>query len=273
MKRQIINLMKAPLISVIINCHNGQKYLKSCIKSILNQDYNNFEIIFWNNSSTDKSEEIIKKFKDKRIRIFSSKKFLKLYKSRNLAINKAKGSFVTFCDTDDMWMKNKLSKQVDLLKKNRKIKFIYSNYYVLNELNKTKKLRFKTNLPSGDITQNLIENYLIGILTTMIEKKILIKYFFNPNYEIVGDFDLFMRLSTKYDFYSIQNPLAIYRIHNNNFSSKKINIYISELKRWLKENLKQNCFKNYSFFSIKFYLFKLKIKLFLNKYFSIKLGV
>ena len=72
MKRQIINLMKAPLISVIINCHNGQKYLKSCIKSILNQDYNNFEIIFWNNFSTDKSEEIIKKFKDKRIRIFSS---------------------------------------------------------------------------------------------------------------------------------------------------------------------------------------------------------
>ncbi len=109
--------MKTPLISVIINCHNGQKYLKSCINSILNQDYNNFEIIFWNNSSTDKSEEIIKKFKDKRIKIFSSKKFHKLYKSRNLAINKAKGSFITFCDADDMWIKNKLSKQVDLLKK------------------------------------------------------------------------------------------------------------------------------------------------------------
>ena len=70
-------------------------------------------------------------------------------------------------------------------------------------------------MPSGDITQNLIEDYLIGILTTMIDKKILIKNFFNPNYDIIGDFDLFLRLSTKYDFHSIQNPLAIYRVHNN----------------------------------------------------------
>ena len=78
--------MKSPLVSVIINCHNGQKYLSECVRSILNQTYKNFEIIFWDNNSTDKSYEIIKKFKDKRIRKFKLDKFSSLYKSRNLAI-------------------------------------------------------------------------------------------------------------------------------------------------------------------------------------------
>ena len=59
--------MSGPLVSVIVNCYNGEKYLKECIKSIINQTYKNFEIIFWNNNSTDNSERIISEFSDKRI--------------------------------------------------------------------------------------------------------------------------------------------------------------------------------------------------------------
>ena len=65
--------MKLPLVSIIVNCHNGQKYLSECIRSILNQTYKNFEIIFWDNFSTDESSKIIDKFKDKRIRKFKLK--------------------------------------------------------------------------------------------------------------------------------------------------------------------------------------------------------
>ena len=64
-----------PLVSVIINCHNGEKFLKNCIKSVLNQSYRNFEIIFWDNRSTDNSYKIAKSFKDKRIKISNQKKF------------------------------------------------------------------------------------------------------------------------------------------------------------------------------------------------------
>ena len=108
---------RQPLVSVIVNCHNGEKFLKHCILSIINQSYRNWEIIFWDNKSTDKSIEIIKKFKDKRIKYFRSKKFEKLYRTRNLAIKRSKGKYICFLDTDDLWHKNKLKYQINLVKK------------------------------------------------------------------------------------------------------------------------------------------------------------
>ena len=66
-------------ISVIVNCFNGEKYLEKCLKSIINQKYSNFEIIFFDNLSTDNSRDIVKNIKDDRIRLFSSQKKLPLY--------------------------------------------------------------------------------------------------------------------------------------------------------------------------------------------------
>ena len=68
-----------PLISVIMNCYNGSKYLKNSIKSLLNQKYKNWELIFWDNKSLDDSKKILLGFKDKRIKYFKSKNFLSLY--------------------------------------------------------------------------------------------------------------------------------------------------------------------------------------------------
>ena len=59
-----------PLVSVIMNCHNGDKYLEEAIKSVIKQTYKNWEIIFWDNNSTDKSAEIVNSFKDDRIKYF-----------------------------------------------------------------------------------------------------------------------------------------------------------------------------------------------------------
>ena len=146
--------MKSPLVSVIVNCHNGQKYLSECIKSILNQTYKNLEIIFWNNFSNDNSLQIINSFQDKRIKKFSSKKYLKLYDSRNLAIKQARGRYITFCDTDDFWIKNKISEQIKLVNKNKKIKIIYSNFYVLNYLKKKSIYNILTNSPQGLLHKN-----------------------------------------------------------------------------------------------------------------------
>ena len=59
-----------PYISVIVNCHNGEKYLESCLNSIVNQNYKDYEVIIWDNASTDNSKKIVKKFKDKKIKYF-----------------------------------------------------------------------------------------------------------------------------------------------------------------------------------------------------------
>ena len=67
----------APLVSIIMNCYNGQKYLREAVQSVINQTYKNWEIIFWDNQSKDKSSQILKSFKDKRIKYFKSKNFSK----------------------------------------------------------------------------------------------------------------------------------------------------------------------------------------------------
>ena len=257
-----------PLVSIIVNCHNGQKYLKKCIKSILNQSYKNWELIFWDNCSTDKSIKIANNFKDKRIKIFRSKSFYKLYHARNLALSRCKGKYVCFCDTDDMWIKQKLKLQIKEITKDNNLKILYSNYYVLNELKNKKLKKFNKILPSGVIGQKLLNSYDVGILTVMIEKKLLYKNQFNSYYNIIGDFDLFIYLSLKNKIKAIQKPLAIYRVHNQNLSTNKLDIFISEINNWLNKNEKKSIYSKLSFKMIKILLIKLKIKNFMKKFFN-----
>ena len=134
---------KDQLVSIIMNCHNGERYLKKSIKSVINQSYKKWELIFWDNLSNDKSRKIILEFKDKRIKYFKSKSFLKLYEARNQAIKKSKEKFVCFLDTDDWWLKDKLKDQLKIMNKNKKIELIFSNFYTY--YNKNKKKNYLSN--------------------------------------------------------------------------------------------------------------------------------
>ena len=136
---------KKPLVSVIMNCHNGEKYLEQSVKSIIDQTYNNWELIFWDNQSTDNSKKIIHKFTDDRIKYFKSENFKKLYESRNLAIQKAQGKFISFLDTDDMWVQDKIEKQVNFLEQYTDYEIVYSNYYILDEFKKKNSQCLKIN--------------------------------------------------------------------------------------------------------------------------------
>jgi len=95
--------MNKPRVSVIMNCLNGEKYLREAIESAYAQTYKNWEIIFWDNASTDKSAEIAKSF-DEKIRYFRSDENYCVGKVRNLALAQAKGEFIAFLDCDDTWL-------------------------------------------------------------------------------------------------------------------------------------------------------------------------
>ena len=256
------------LISIIVNCHNGQKYLEGCINSILEQTYKNWELVFFDNFSTDKSKKILKNYTDKRIKYFKSKKYLTLYKARNIAIKKAKGKYIAFLDTDDWWYKTKLEEQIKFLKKNKKYQMVFTNFYVyFQNINKFKK-RYSS-LPSGLITQKLLNNYSVGILTVLLEKKFFKKFVFNEKYNVVGDFDFFINLSRYYNIGSIDKPLAFYRIHKSNFSIKRVDLHHHELKNWLNFNEKKFLKEKFKLRNIKVLLVKLKIKVVLNYFKSI----
>ena len=100
------------LVSIIINCYNGEKYLKEALLSIKAQTYKNWELIFWDNRSTDNSVKILKSLKIKNLKYFLSKKHTSLYAARNLAIQKTNGEYIGFIDVDDLWEKNKLKQQI-----------------------------------------------------------------------------------------------------------------------------------------------------------------
>ena len=250
-----------------MNCYNGQRYLGEAIKSVINQTYKNWELIFYDNCSTDNSKEIFKSFNDKRLKYFKSKKKLKLYKARNMAIQKSTGKFITFLDTDDIWLKNKLKIQIQFLSKNKQAQFIYSNYYILNSKKKIKYIAYNSSLSSGYITQDLLDAYKVGILTVLIDKKIFKKNNFNKKYNIIGDFDFFLNISRKIKFYAIQKPLVIYRLHDANYSKKNMKNYVIELSFWIDKNKKEYENVGFSLINQKFYLFKIKLKYLLNSIF------
>ncbi len=227
------------LISVILNCFNGSEYLEQALTCIQNQTYKNWELIFWDNKSTDGSKRILSSFKNKKFRYFLAKKHTSLYTARNLAISKAKGEFISFIDADDLWENDKLEKQIKLFK-DKNVALVYGNQWIKKESIDKKKIYFNYISKQGYIFNDLIKNYNIGILTVLIRKKFLknLKKKFDDKYKIIGDFDLFIKLSKKFKFMVVQTPIATYRIHSNNYSILNKDLEATELKEWLKINKK-----------------------------------
>lgn len=264
-------MSKLPLISIIMNCYNGDHYINNSVNSIINQDYCNWELIFWDNKSTDKSAEIIKSYHDIRIKYYSSAEHTSLYKARNLALNQSQGEYICFLDVDDWWLKDRLSKQIYTFNNNNDIDIIYSNYFIYDDQNKSQKLFSKKLLPSGHLTSFILDDYKIG-LSTVIIKKIsfyTLENFFNNDYSIIGDYDLILRLSKKLKFEYIHEPLAYYRIHKNNLS-KNYDLYIDELKHWYYKNLEYFPDKNNYVYKKFNYLIILQLVLKKEKFQAIK---
>ncbi len=235
------------LISVIVNYHNGEKYLERCIQSIIGQEYKNLEIIAWDNASTDNSKEIIEKFKEKKIRYYRHPVKENLYKARNRAIEKSSGQLIAFLDSDDWWEENYLSSREKYFR-DPNIDFFYSNTNIFYEKKRKKKLYRNFSLPYGKIFSDLVKDYFIIISGTIFKKELFEKYGkFNEDYNIIGDYDFIMKIS-KYCNAHVNNlPLLNYRVHENNFLKLHTKLYYEEYKDWFDKNVKENddYFKNY----------------------------
>ena len=235
---------KKGLVSVIMNCHNGEIFLKEAIQSVLNQKYKKWELIFWDNNSTDNSASIFKSFKDKRLKYFFRKKKVSLYESRNSAIKKTKGEFIAFLDVDDVWLQNKLLLQIKKFK-DPKVGLVYGKFLKINDYSflKRKQLISKKNLPEGYITNHLLNFYGVGLLTIVLKKKFLNKNkVFQTQYNYLGDLDFVLRFSLKYKFAAVQKIIGIYRQHENQMQRKYYKKKSDQFCRWYKEIVSKKIF-------------------------------
>jgi glycosyltransferase involved in cell wall biosynthesis len=230
-------MFNPPRVSVIMNCYNGSKYLTQAIDSVIQQTYPNWELIFWDNRSTDLSAGIINSFQDSRIKYFLSESHTKLSAARNAAINESSGELIAFLDVDDWWEPRKLERQVPQFQDDS-VGLACSNFWILDERKSSIKLAYSGSIPSGHQLGKLLRNYTVALPTLVIRKSLLNgpSLPFNPAYHIIGDFDLVIRLSAQAKVARVDDPLATYRIHGFNESVVKFDLQATEIMDWVEKN-------------------------------------
>ncbi len=225
-----------PLVTVLVNCFNGEKFLVKAVQSVLDQTYQNWELVFWDNCSTDRSAEVYQSFTDSRLRYFLAPHHTVLYEARNYALEYARGDLIAFLDVDDWWDEDKLSLQVELFD-SPQVGFVYGNYWLENESKGKTTLAFSKDLPEGRGADALLTNYAVGMLTLMIRRSLFCGDHggFDPRFLIVGDFDLVIRMAGITEYRAVQKPIAHYRWHGANITSNAIGRHAEELQMWLKK--------------------------------------
>ena len=163
-----------PYVNIIMNCHNGEKFLEKSINSILKQNYPNYEVIFYDNNSNDKSAYIIKS-KIKKLIYYKTNITENLGTARKNALEKAKHKYVAFLDCDDCWYPNHLEMAVDFLENNQNYNLTYNNVSLIDDKGKVIKKIFKNLKPSGNIFKELLSGYFLTIATVVIRNDFIKK--------------------------------------------------------------------------------------------------
>ena len=209
--------MKKPLVSVVLPYFKKKEFIKNTINSIIKQSYKNFELILIYDDP-DKSDlkyvkKILKNIKRKKIIINNINIGAGL--SRNLGILKAKGKYISFIDSDDIWKKDKLKNQLSFML-NNKIEFCFTSYSIINKKNSIIKfIKAKKNIDYED----LIKSCDIGLSTVMLKKKLLKKTKFTK-ITTKEDYILWLKLSKKnIKMFGLDQKLVLWRKLDNSLSS------------------------------------------------------
>ena len=222
MKRTYLN--NTPLVSVIMPVFNSEKYLKKAITSILNQSYENLELIIIDDGSIDNSISIIESINSEKIVFLKNEKNIGVSATRNKGIELSKGKYITLMDSDDISPSYRIKKQVNFLENNSEYGLIGGHYERFSEniFLKKKKIH-KHSLINEEIQVKL--NFMGSIAgpTTMFRSSIIKenRLYFDTNLIIAEDYDFWRRIGLLSKVTNIDEVLLYYRKHSNNTMNKK----------------------------------------------------
>ena len=206
----------SPTVSVIIPTYNRAHLLGRAVQSVLNQSYQDFEIIVVDDGSTDDTEEVIKEFQeqDKRIRYIRHEKNKGGSAARDTGIKAARGEYIAFQDSDDEWFLEKLEKQMKAFENTTpEVGVVYTDMQRINEDGEIEYWHSPTVTHGKIINPKTLDYQVanIGIQSALIKKECLNKVgLFDEKFPRFIDLELFIRLSKYYRYYHIKEPLVNY---------------------------------------------------------------
>ena len=215
--------MEEELVSIIMPSYNTGKFIKETINSVIAQTYSNWELIIVDDCSTDNTDEIVKSINDNRIIYLKNETNSGAAISRNKALREAKGRWIAFLDSDDLWKNDKLEKQIKFMKENN-CYFSYTNYI---EIDENGNINGKRVTGPKKITKTGMFNYCWpGCLTVMYDaNKIgLIQI---EDIKKNNDYAMWLKVCKKADCYLLSEDLAMYRKRSGSISNHS---YMSLIK-------------------------------------------
>lgn len=208
-----------PLVSIVMPAYNSEKFIHEAIQSVLNQTYQNWELLIVDDCSTDNTIQIINSFKDNRIHYFTLKENSGAAVARNYAIERTKGEYMAFLDSDDLWHPEKLERQLTFMIEHH-IDFS-STMYANIDKNKT---IFDVTRNHPTLDYNGILKYNPGNSTVMYNAKNLGKYSI-PDIKKRNDFVMWLKvIKDAKILYGLPEVLTYYRVRQDSLSSNKSNL-------------------------------------------------
>ena len=230
-----------PYVSVIMNCRNSSEFLREAIDSVFAQSFDNWEIVFWDNQSTDLSPEIAQSYRTEEdsgkqiLRYFRAAEPAPLGLARNLAIKKARGDLVAFLDCDDLWAPDKLARQVELFQANPALGLVCTDTKIVKG-EETLSLMFETARPfRGEVFAELIAAGWISMSSAVVSMKALnsLSHWFDPAFNVAEEADLFYRIAHDWELDYVDAPLTSWRVHGTNTTFAKFEQFAVETRQIL----------------------------------------
>lgn len=225
-----MELNSQPIVSVIIPTYKRTDYLKLTLQSVLNQTFKDFEIIVVDDGTPNDENLFL-------CQTFEKIKYIKIENSggpakpRNVGIREAKGKYIAFVDDDDLWMPNKLEKQVAVLENNPDFGLVHCCCQVIDENDIEKKEIIgrpgSLDVKHGDVSMRMIGNWTLMMPTPLIRKVFMDEVgFFNEKIPAaLEDVEFWTRCSFVGKFFYLDEPLVQYRVHTNNISKDNSNYF------------------------------------------------
>lgn len=223
-----------PKVTVIMNCYNSAEHLREAMDSVFRQTWADWEIVFWDNCSTDESPAIAQSYGPK-VRYFRGETNVPLGAARNLAIARAEGELLAFLDCDDEWLPTKLERQVALFEANPKVGLACTDTEMFGEKGTLSRMFESARPARGMVFRELMTRQWISMSSAVIRKAVLesLGEWFDESLNVCEEADVFYRIAKTWELDHVDEPLTRWRVHGVNTTFRKFGQFADETLRIL----------------------------------------